>query len=486
MLRNFSSKPRNIKLEKQPGMPTIKLLEEMRQKSIANAGALIELPFGEESEMLILTVNRDAVKGSWLWMLYVDDGFGSKMDWSYVTHDVSYIHALIANAHPGFLLKTHAQPTSTSPVAQEQVVKGTIEGNLKDMQVTTLLQSVSMERMTGRLEIISTDDRANVMFVNGQPVHCTMRGASGTEAIVQLFTWTEGKFSFFNESVTVEQTITRAMTGLIMEGITFDDHYRFLKNRGLTHQCIPVRLKNISSAQDLAALVENIVDCNRELQWKIYNQFNGKNWAEIVRDLAAQKTEWVPALFNLVSGDIVKFDTASVSVDQPKITTVDWSIAETVRNGLSRSDTGIYTYASLLYNLELEYSRYEGFELPFSLIVFGYCLNTNEILQDLKFIPLKHGAVSELRDRVQQITKKYDFLCHYGAFAFAILLPMTVSRSAIQFANILADTCGGINVTNDYDKESVDFCAGIANVPDDCQTLDEILNKAEKVRRLSG
>jgi hypothetical protein len=57
MLQKFphSSQPRNIKLEKQAGLPTVKLLEEMMKKSMMASGALVELPFGDDAQSFNFT-----------------------------------------------------------------------------------------------------------------------------------------------------------------------------------------------------------------------------------------------------------------------------------------------------------------------------------------------------------------------------------------------------------------------------------------------
>ena len=72
-------------------------------------------------------------------------------------------------------------------------------------------------------------------------------------------------------------------------------------------------------------------------------------------------------------------------------------------------------------------------------------------------------------------------LCHYGAFNYALLLPLTLHENAIRFSNILADLCAPIEVTDEYSKSQIEFCAGVANIPENCNSLDDMLAIAEKV-----
>jgi hypothetical protein len=495
MLQNFKNKPRHIKLDKHAGMPSVKTLEEMRQKSLANGGALVELPFGNETGTLILTISREASKGSWLWNLYVDDGFGSKMDWSYVSLDANYIHALIGNSHPEMLLKSRSAGMPESQATPNQdaapsLRKGTLEGNLKNIQITNLLQSVMMGQMTGRLEIISANDRCTILFMGGKPIHATLRGAEGNEALIQLFAWEDGQFSFYDEAVSVPvPSVTRGLTGLMMEGATFVDHFNFLKERGLSHEAYPIRVEELRSQEELVHALKGGVDCNIDLIWELYRKINGtSNWADIARTISAKKTEWVPAVFNLVSFKLIRFD--QQAHDEKLISTtgkIDWSIILPIKNSMRRGDTGLCTYAALLYALEQEYYRYESFELPFSLIIFGYCLKGNGSQNEPpQFIPFKTTATNGLREKVFKMKKKYDLLCHYGAFNYGMVLPLTVRDNGRRFADILAEICGNLSVTEQYDPSTIEFRAGMANIPEDCQSLEEMISLAEQVRSLSG
>jgi hypothetical protein len=493
-MQNFKSPPRHIKLDKHVGMPSLRTLEDMRQKVNANAGATVELPFGNESQTLILTVSREVSKGSWNWMLYVDEGFGSMMDWSYVTPDANYIHGLIGKTHPGLLVKSRpgsVQDNSLTPT-QEPVVKvrkGTLEGNLKNIQITNLLQSVGMGQMTGRLEIISASDKASVLFINGKPVHASLRGADGNEALIQLFAWLEGEFSFYDEAVTITPTINRGLMGLMMEGTTFVDHYVFLKEHGLSHEAYPIKQREIRSAAEMSPVLKNGIECDLALQWSIFGKINGTStWADIERTLSEKKTEWVPVLFNLLTNELIRFDSEPAGARQAAVSRIDWSIVQGIKNTMCRADTGLCTYAALLYSLEQEYYRYESLEVPFSLIVFGFCdkYSESQDSEQSQFIPLKTTAINELREKVFRTKRKYDLLSHYGAFSYAVVLPFAVKDNAKRFAEILAEICADIAISEGWDHSRTEFRAGIACIPVDCRTPDEMIAIAERVRPLTG
>jgi len=169
------------------------------KKSMMTAGALVELPFGDDAQAFNLTVKRE--QGSWLWMLYHDDGFNSGLEWSHVTHSADQIYTLISNSNLGFMMSKPAQkalPTSTqqqnaaAPADTGSVFKarqGSLQGNLKNIQIGNLFQSINMNQMNGILEIVAPSNKAQVYFVEGNPVHAALRGAEGTEAMIQLQAW---------------------------------------------------------------------------------------------------------------------------------------------------------------------------------------------------------------------------------------------------------------------------------------------------------
>lgn len=70
-------------------------------------------------------------------------------------------------------------------------------------------------------------------------------------------------------------------------------------------------------------------------------------------------------------------------------------------------------------------------------------------------------------------------LCHYGAFAYAMLLPISLKNNAVQFAEILANICAQIVVTDEYHYSQIEFRASVVNIPEDCQTLERMLEIAE-------
>lgn len=488
MLQNFhhSSQPRNIKLEKQAGLPSVRLLEDMMKKTMTTAGALVELPFGDDTQSFNLTVKRDTTQGSWLWMLYHDDGFNSGLEWSHVTHSADQIYTLISNSNLGFMMSkpvNQALPTSTQqriasvPVDPNapKARKGTLQGNLKNIQIGNLFQSINMNAMNGVLEIIASHNKANVFFVDGNPVHAALRGAEGTEAMIQLQAWEDGEFTFYDERVNVAKTIDRGLIGLLMEGAKYIDHSKYLTQSMLTHDSFLVPAKDVDMEQ---ALTSKGVECKLADVIAVFKLIDGsKTWGEILRDIELAKSEWVPVMFNLLNCGLVRISTIPTKGRQSVVESrMDWKTVQTFEHSICRMDSGLYTHAALLYFLAQEWYKFESMKVPFSLLVFGFATKTE---MQSQLIPFRSKAIEELREKVFRTKRKYDMLCHFGAFSYAMLLPMSTRKSADRQAETLAEICASINVSEDYDPSKIEFRGGIANVPEDCKSLDEVLTLVE-------
>ena len=488
VLQNFRSQPRNIKLDKLAGLPNVRMLEDMRQKAMVNPGAIVELPFGDDTQSFNLTVTRDVTQGSWLWMMYRDDGFNSGLEWSHVTHNADQIHSLISNSNLGFMANRQVQPLPTSvQLAQTSASvednapkarKGTLQGNLKNIQIGNLCQSINMNQMTGRLEIVAPHNKAAVFFVDGNPIHAALRGAEGTEAMIQLQAWTDGEFTFYDENVNVTRSIQRGLIGLLMEGAKFVDHFKYLTNSGLTHDSYLIPVKDV----DLEEALTKGVDCKLSDVIAIYKLIDGaKTWGDIQRDLELAKSEWAPVMFNLVSCGLVQISTTPTTKStrqRTSATKMDWQTVQAFEQNICRTDTGLYTHPSLLFFLSQEWFKFEVMQVPFSLLVFGFA---NKTEPNSQLIPFRARAIQDLRQKVFKTKRTYDLLCHYGAFSYAMLLPMSNRSSAHRQAEILAEICATIVVSEDYDRDNIEFRAGIANIPEDCSTLDEFLTLAEQL-----
>ena len=105
-----------------------------------------------------------------------------------------------------------------------------LTGSLREVEPADVLQLIAMGRKTGVLTIVTRQDRAQVYFKDGQPVHAVCGAATGEEAVFHLLSRSEGDFSFEAAPIDCPLTISADMQRLMLEGARRLDHIRRLKD----------------------------------------------------------------------------------------------------------------------------------------------------------------------------------------------------------------------------------------------------------------
>ena|SRR5579883_109293 len=98
-----------------------------------------------------------------------------------------------------------------------------VKGNLAQMNVIDLLQSLEMGRKTCALTITSGNQRCTLYFGEGQIQHGVCGKLSGDSAVYEVVRWAEGNFQIDFNGATKEQTTTQSTQGLLMEGLRLLD-----------------------------------------------------------------------------------------------------------------------------------------------------------------------------------------------------------------------------------------------------------------------
>jgi hypothetical protein len=94
-----------------------------------------------------------------------------------------------------------------------------LEGDLKDISLTSVVQILCMERRKGGLFVRRRGEEGTVYFYDGEIVHATVGPLEGEEAIYQLLTWMDGTFRM-NDQVTIpRKTIGMNWNHLMIEGM---------------------------------------------------------------------------------------------------------------------------------------------------------------------------------------------------------------------------------------------------------------------------
>jgi CheY-like chemotaxis protein len=113
-------------------------------------------------------------------------------------------------------------------IALEKMAKtapsdGVVRGNLSQMNVIDLMQSLEMGRKSCQLSLSNEGDRCEVFFVEGQVKHATYGSLLGDAAVFKVLRWTGGNFQLDFEGKTDKETTQLNTQGLLMEGLRLLD-----------------------------------------------------------------------------------------------------------------------------------------------------------------------------------------------------------------------------------------------------------------------
>jgi CheY-like chemotaxis protein len=113
-------------------------------------------------------------------------------------------------------------------IALEKMAKtapsdGVVRGNLSQMNVIDLMQSLEMGRKSCQISLSNEGEKCEVFFVEGQVKHATYGSLVGDEAVFKVLRWTGGNFQLDFEGKTDKETTQLNTQGLLMEGLRLLD-----------------------------------------------------------------------------------------------------------------------------------------------------------------------------------------------------------------------------------------------------------------------
>src|SRR6202142_573311 len=132
-------------------------------------------------------------------------------------------------AKPFFLKEaTRRIKRTVDRIALEKMAKtapsdGVVRGNLSQMNVIDLMQSLEMGRKSCQLKLTNEGEKCEVFFVEGQVKHATYGALLGDQAVFKVLPWTGGNFELNFEGKTDQETTELNTQGLLMEGLRLLD-----------------------------------------------------------------------------------------------------------------------------------------------------------------------------------------------------------------------------------------------------------------------
>jgi hypothetical protein len=108
-------------------------------------------------------------------------------------------------------------------LAKSSSTDGIVRGNLSQMNVIDLVQSLEMGRKSCRLTMTNENEKCEMYFQQGQVTHAAYGSLTGDPAVFKVLSWTGGNFQIDFEGKTTQQSTTLNTQGLLMEGLRLLD-----------------------------------------------------------------------------------------------------------------------------------------------------------------------------------------------------------------------------------------------------------------------
>lgn len=161
-----------------------------------------------------------------------------------------------------------------------------LAGELSKMNLASLIRLVRNGELTGKVCLTQGVTTAFLYFKNGQPVHVEADYGTGKEALLELFLWHSGTFSYiecpvddFPVSIPQEEPLEK----LLKEGLAYQEALRYLEHLRINSRTI------FKSSEELS---DDPLLCKMDGRTTL---------GDIVQSLSLSRSEYIYRLQQLVS-----------------------------------------------------------------------------------------------------------------------------------------------------------------------------------------
>lgn len=198
------------------------------------------------------------------------------------------------------LASTGPLPIVDAPMAQPSVSQQ-LTGNLKDKSIAYLLQVIDHFEATGQLQIGGFQYTVTIQFGLGKPIHAFSPFNSGTEAILELFTWQDGKISFTEGIQPERPTVEESAPQILTLGDEYVRNMEFLQKLDITELSYLLRSPLKLNDQELEKLLLSGAPINFKTQKEFYGNIYGTlNVKDIAIKMNLSQSRWMATVANLL------------------------------------------------------------------------------------------------------------------------------------------------------------------------------------------
>lgn len=109
--------------------------------------------------------------------------------------------------------------------------KTEFSGNLSDMGIIDLIQTIDISQKSGVIHVERDGDRGEIFFKNGKVIDAETSSRKGEEAVYRMLVWSTGHFHIEFSNLERADKITLSTQGLLMEGMRRLDEWGRLQEQ---------------------------------------------------------------------------------------------------------------------------------------------------------------------------------------------------------------------------------------------------------------
>jgi CheY-like chemotaxis protein len=156
-------------------------------------------------------------------------------------------------------IKAILQRSVPSAAAPKTEPESDLKGNLEQMGLPEIMQTLGMAHKTGGLKLVNGPKVGKLYFENGNIVQATLGKYKDEEAVYRILSWEEGAFNFDSNDQAAETTIQTSMNSLLMEGFQQREDYAKYKKAMPAYDSV-VKLASTERVKEMKAASRKVVE----------------------------------------------------------------------------------------------------------------------------------------------------------------------------------------------------------------------------------
>jgi CheY-like chemotaxis protein len=211
----------------------------------------------------------------------------------------------------GIRVRTALQRVQRERLESRRDGRTKFAGDLSDIGVVDLVQTIDVNRKSGIVHIVNRDGRRGaVFFRDGNVIDAEVGHLAGVDAMYRLFSWSEGRFEVEFKPIRRKDVIDMPSAGLLMEGMRrLDEWTRLLES-------LPP-LDSIPEV-DVPALAEQLGDLPDEMNGVLRLCDGNRSLLAVVDDSEISDLEALTLISRLFAEKIL-----FTRIDEPRVTSAE-------------------------------------------------------------------------------------------------------------------------------------------------------------------